>query len=350
MDELRLMDEALRLAAPTSPHPNPRVGAIVLDRDGRVVASAAHAGAGAPHAEAVALAAAGPAAVGGTLVVTLEPCAHEGRTPPCTRAIVAAGIRRVVIGAEDPDRRVGGRGIAALREAGIEVALHPDGRAAEAVDPGYFHHRRTGLPRVTLKAALTLDGQAAAADGTARWITDGPAREDGHRLRAAADAVMVGAGTLIADDPVLTVRTPGYQGRQPRPVLVAGERPLPPGAAIWRRDPIVLAPAPLEVPGGEVVVVPAEHGVDLRRGVAALGEREIVDLLVEGGPALAGAMLRAGLVQRGVFYLAGRLAGGTGRPAFGGSFATLADARDVAITGVEPVGGGVRIEFVLEEV
>jgi diaminohydroxyphosphoribosylaminopyrimidine deaminase/5-amino-6-(5-phosphoribosylamino)uracil reductase len=350
MDEQRLMDEALRLAAPTHPHPNPRVGAIVLDRDGRVVASAAHAGPGAPHAEALAIAEAGEAARGGTLVVTLEPCAHEGRTPPCTRAIVSAGIRRVVIGAEDPDRRVGGRGIATLREAGLEVALHPDGRAAEAVDPGYFHHRRTGRPRVTLKAALTLDGQAAAADGTAKWITAEAAREDGHRLRAASDAVMVGAGTVLADDPALTVRLPGYTGPQPRPVLVAGERPLPPGAAIWRRDPIVLAGRPLDVPGGEVLVVPGEHGVDLREGMAALGQREVVDLLVEGGPALAAAMLRDGLVQQGVFYLAGRLAGGSGRPAFAGTFATLADARDVVITGVEPLGGDVRIEFVLEEV
>jgi diaminohydroxyphosphoribosylaminopyrimidine deaminase/5-amino-6-(5-phosphoribosylamino)uracil reductase len=349
MDEQRLMDEAVRLAAPTHPHPNPRVGAVVVDRAGRVVASASHAGAGAPHAEALALAEAGDSAAGGTLVVTLEPCVHEGRTPPCSQAIIAAGVRRVVIGAEDPDRRVGGRGIAALREAGIEVAVHPDRRAVEALDPGYFHHRRTGLPRVTLKAALTLDGQVAAADGTSRWITGEAARQDGHRLRSAADAVMVGAGTLLADDPRLTVRLPGYAGRQPRPVVVAGERPLPPDAAIWERDPMVLAPRPIETPGGEVLVVPGDGGVDLREAMTALGERGVVDLLVEGGPALGAAMVRAGLVQQGVFYLAGRLAGGVGFPAFAGRFATLADARRVAITGVEELGGDVRVEFVLEE-
>ncbi len=348
MDEERLMREAISLAAPSRPHPNPRVGALVLDRAGRVVSRAAHAGPGQAHAEAAALAAAGERARGGTLVVTLEPCDHTGRTPPCTDAILAAGVRCVLVGAVDPDSRVSGRGLARLRAAGLEVREGIAVGAAEALDAGYFHHRRTGRPRVTLKAAVTLDGQAAAADGTSQWITSPEARADAHRLRAEADAVMVGAGTLAADDPLLTVRLPGYDGPQPRPVVVAGHRPLFRQARLWERHPLVLAPQGLDVPG-EVVVAPGPGGVDLAAGLVALGERGLLDVLVEGGPTLAGALLRAGLVDRGVFYLAARLGGGVGLPALGGPFATLSAARDLEILGAGRVGPDLRVEFIVKE-
>lgn len=348
MDDERLMREAISLARPTRPHPNPRVGALVLDAAGEIVARAAHAGVGEPHAEALALAAAGERAGRGTLVVTLEPCDHTGRTPPCTEAILASGVSRVLVGAVDPDPRVSGRGLARLRSAGLEVRVGIAEVEARALDPGYFHHRRTGRPRVTLKAALTLDGQAAAADGTSQWITSEAARADAHHLRAVADAVMVGAGTLAADDPRLTVRLPGYAGPQPRPVVVAGRRALPSEARLWERRPLVLAPGPLEAPG-EVVVVPGAEGVDLPAGLAALGVRGIVDLLVEGGPTLTGSLWRAGLVDRGVFYLGALVGGGAGLPALAGAFATLGAARAVEIVSAGPVGPDLRVEFLVKE-
>ncbi|MBN2113788.1 MAG: bifunctional diaminohydroxyphosphoribosylaminopyrimidine deaminase/5-amino-6-(5-phosphoribosylamino)uracil reductase RibD [Acidimicrobiia bacterium] len=342
------MSEAITLAAPTRPHPNPRVGALVLDAAGMVVGRAAHEGPGRPHAEVVALGQAGLRAAGGTLVVTLEPCDHTGRTPPCTASILAAGVARVVVGAVDPDERVSGRGLARLRAGGLEVHSGIAAAAVEAMDPAYFHQRRTGRPRLTLKAALTLDGQAGAADGTSQWITSAEARADGHRLRAEADAVMVGAGTLAVDDPRLTVRLPGYRGPQPRPVVVAGRRPLPAGARLWERAPVVLAPGERDCPG-EVVVVPGPDGVDLAAGLAALAGRGLLDLLVEGGPTLAGALLRAGLVQRGVFYLGARLGGGVGLPGIAGHFATLAAAREVELVSAERLGPDLRVEFFVKE-
>ena len=348
MDEGRLMREAISLAAGTRPHPNPRVGALVLGPDGLLVGRGTHAGPGFPHAEVLALEEAGDRAAGGTLVVSLEPCDHTGRTPPCTEAVLASGVARVLVGAEDPDPRVAGRGLARLRAAGLDVRSGIEAEGAEALDPGYFHHRRTGRPRVTWKAGLTLDGWAAAADGTSRWITSEESRADGHRLRAAVDAVMVGAGTVLADDPALTVRLPGYSGGQPRPVVVAGRRPLPPEARIWGRHPLVLTPGAADYPG-EVVPVPGPDGVDLAAGLAALGERGLLDVLVEGGPTLAGALLRAGLVDRGVFYLGARLGGGQGKPALVGTFATLSHGRQVRIESTAALGPDVRIEFTVEE-
>ena len=348
MDDERLMREAVSLAAGTRPHPNPRVGALVLDADARIVGRGMHTGPGSPHAEVLALEEAGERAAGGTLVVSLEPCDHIGHTPPCTEAVLASRVARVLVGMEDPDPRVAGRGIGRLRSAGVDVVVGVGAAEAEALDPGYFHHRRTGRPRVTLKAALTLDGWAAASDGTSRWITSEEAREDAHRLRAAADAVMVGAGTVLADDPALTVRLPGYSGRQPRPVVVAGRCPLPLQARLWEGRPLVLAPGPVDCPG-EVVVLPGPDGVDLAAGLVALGERGLLDLLVEGGPRLAGSLLRAGLVDRGVFYFGARLGGGVGTPALSGGFATLADARRVRIESVAPDGPDERVEFTLED-
>jgi diaminohydroxyphosphoribosylaminopyrimidine deaminase/5-amino-6-(5-phosphoribosylamino)uracil reductase len=332
--EQAAMDEALRLAAGHRTHPNPRVGSVVLDASGEIVGRGAHEGPGLPHAEAVALAEAGDSARGGTIVVTLEPCDHHGRTPPCTEAILDAGITRVVAAITDPDPQVSGRGLAHLREAGLEVEAGSHADAAEALDPGYFVHRRLGRPRVTLKWASTLDGQVAAADGTSQWITSPEASRDAHLLRSEADAVMVGAGTVIADDPRLTVRLDGYDGPQPRPVIVAGTRPLDPARALFGRDPIVYTPDDL----------PGPDGVDLGAALADLGKRDVVDLLVEGGPTLAGALLRDGLADRLVVYLAGSVAGGVGRPALGGLFETIGDQVPVAITDVRRLGPDLRVE------
>jgi diaminohydroxyphosphoribosylaminopyrimidine deaminase/5-amino-6-(5-phosphoribosylamino)uracil reductase len=348
------MAAAIEVAVDSKPHPNPRVGAVVVAPNGELLSSGFHSGPGSPHAEVVALVGAGHAAQGATLVVTLEPCNHQGRTPPCTEAILSAGIQTVVVGALDPDTRVRGGGISRLREAGVTV-VDLDDPAARALDLGYFHHRETGMPRVTLKSAMTLDGQVAARDGTSQWITSGATREDAHRLRAASDAVMVGAGTLLEDDPRLDVRLLDPKGPQPRPVVVAGRRELPVAARLFGRDPIVYATQPQALPGGEMVVVgrtgsrdlvSEDDRVDLGAVLKDLGARDTVDLLVEGGPTLAGALWSAGLVDRVVFYVGAKLAGGAGRGVFGRAFETLGDARDVAITDVTRIGDDLRIEAI----
>jgi len=342
----RWMERAVALSAATQPHPNPRVGAVVVSPHGSVVSERAHEGPGESHAEYAALADAGDAARGGTLVVTLEPCIHQGRTPPCVDAILASGVRRVLVGAVDPDDRVAGAGIERLRSAGIEVDVGLGEAQVIANDAGYFHHRNTGLPRVTLKLALTLDGQAGARDRTSQWITSEEARIDAHELRAANDAIMVGAGTLRDDDPALTVRVVGYTGRQPRPVIVAGGRAIPEDATLIARRPIVLVDdAEVPVPSGcEVVAVPASDGVDLEAGIKHLGAMGIVDLLVEGGPTLAASLLEGGLVDRLVIYLGAKLAGGTGLPGFSGVFETIGDAIPLHIDAVREIGGDLRVD------
>jgi diaminohydroxyphosphoribosylaminopyrimidine deaminase / 5-amino-6-(5-phosphoribosylamino)uracil reductase len=346
-DERELMAEAIRLAAAEHPHPNPRVGAVVVSVGGEVVGSGAHVAPGRPHAEFLALADAAAAARGGTLVVTLEPCAHHGETPPCTDRIVESGVARVVIAVEDPDPRVSGRGIVALGEAGLDVAVGVAASEAEALDPGYFHHRRTGRPLVTLKMAATLDGQAAAADGGSQWITSDRARADAHRLRARSDAVMIGAGTVLSDDPRLTARIEGHRSDRPMPVVVAGARPLPATAAVFARPGIVYSPLEVDLPNAENVVFPGGDGVDLESAIADLGKRGIVDLLVEGGPRLAGNLLRCGLVDRVVWYLGGSLAGGVGLPVIDGVFPTMGDLRRIDIVSVERLGRDLRVDAIV---
>ena len=349
--DVEYLRRALDLARPTQPHPNPRVGAVIVSPEGVVLGEGWHLGPGTDHAEVMALAAAGERARGAAMYVTLEPCAHHGRTPPCAEAVIGAGILRVVVGASDPDGRVAGKGTDRLRDAGVDVVegVLPFSEA-EAVDPGYFHHRRTGRPRLTVKAAATLDGNTAAGDFTSQWITSDSARRDGHLLRAQSDAVMVGAGTLLADDPRLDVRIEGYEGRRPRSVVVAGMRPLPSDRAVWRPGTIVLAPGPVDVPA-EVVVVPGVKAgaIDLHAALEILGRMEIVDLLVEGGATLIGNLFRTGLVDRGVFYFGSKVGGGSGIPIVAGPFPTLTDAVDVQIVDVRRLGPDVRIEFERED-
>ena len=341
------MRRALELAAPHHPHPNPRVGAVVVDSSGDVVGEGSHQGPGNAHAEAIALEQAGKGARGSTLYVTLEPCTHFGNTPPCVTAIVTAGVSRVVVGAGDPDERVSGSGLAWLRDARIEVTSEVLVDEVVAMDPGYFHHRRTGLPRVTLKLAMTLDGSIAARDGSSRWITSKEARADAHLLRAAVDAVVVGAGTLRTDDPMLTVRRPGAGGDlQPRPVIVAGSQALPATARIWEREPLVIATSKTDLPSGDLLVVEGEDGhPDPTLAAKAIADFGLLDLLLEGGAKLAGSWWRAGVVSRGVMYVAGKIGGGAGQPALGGDFASISDASEVNIGAVRNVGPDLRIEF-----
>ncbi len=344
------MDLAIRLARQFRPHPNPRVGAVIVDQHGQLVGEGAHAGQGFPHAEVIAIAAAGERSVGSTMYVTLEPCNHTGETGPCASAIISAGIMNVVVGVQDPDHRVAGAGVAALRAAGISVEFDASAPGLRNLDPGYFHHRKTGRPRFTLKTALTLDGQVAAKDGSSQWITGEEARLDGHRLRAEADAVLVGAGTLLADDPCLDVRLPGYEGPQPRPIVIAGHRRLPETAQIFGRNPVVVSCGAIAQPGEELIVLSGEDGrPDLVMAAASLGRAGWVDVLVEGGPTLAGEFLAAGLIDRGVWYLASKLAGGIGHAAFSRDFERLSDTRPVEIVDVRKVGADLRVEFVMED-
>jgi diaminohydroxyphosphoribosylaminopyrimidine deaminase/5-amino-6-(5-phosphoribosylamino)uracil reductase len=344
------MRRAIELASAHRTHPNPRVGAVVLDSNGEVIGEGSHAGPGHPHAEAVALTAAGSAARGGTVIVTLEPCTFFGRTPPCVDAVIDAGVARVVIGAIDPDSRVAGAGIAALRRQGIEVDSGDLVEETEALDPAYFHHRRTGRPRVTLKAALTLDGQLAASDRSSRWITGKAARDDGHRLRSQFDAVMVGSGTVISDDPQLDVRIADYAGPQPRPIVLVGVRDLPRASKILQRQPLLVAGRKLDDSTGAIQVPAGPDGrPSLDEALRAIGEEGYLDILVEGGAGLASGLWNRGLVDRGVFYVAGRIAGGHGLGLFDGAWNTLEDSIEVDIVDVMKLGPDLRIEWVVAQ-
>ena len=328
-DDERRMAEAVAVAATARQraHPNPWVGCILEGADGRMV-SAATESPGGLHAEAGALAnarAAGIRTEGATVWVTLEPCSHHGRTPPCADALVEAGVARVVVALADPDRRVAGQGILRLRGAGIEVVLGVAKAVVEEQLAPYLHHRRTGMPWVVLKMAASLDGRTAAPDGSSRWITGPEARADSHRLRAESDAVLVGAGTVRADDPSLTVRLPD--------------------AARGIRDPlrVVLGRAP-----ERAKVHPClELGGPLLGVLDRLGEQGVVQVLVEGGPHVAGSFHRAGLVNRYVLYLAPALFGGDdARPVFAGRGApTMPDVTRGAITSVTRLGADLRIDL-----
>lgn len=324
--EHRAMGRALAAGAEVRRRtpPNPWVGAVVRTADGREFVGATEPPGG-RHAEIVALdaaRAAGADLVGATAVVTLEPCCHHGRTPPCTDALIGAGVARVVVAVVDPDPQVGGGGLAALREAGVavEVGLRAD-EATASLRP-YLHHRRTGRPFVVLKLAATLDGRTAAADGSSRWITGAAARADVHRLRAESDAVLVGRGTVLADDPELTVRTGA--GPDPRRVVLGTAPPAARVHPCW------------ELTG------------DLGDVLDELGRRGVLQLLVEGGPTVAASFHRAGLVDRYVLHLAPALMGGDdGRPVLTGPGArTIDDAWRGRMVSCRPVGED--LEIVLE--
>ena len=348
--EVKAMERALELAGRGGSHPNPCVGALLLSSDGGVLAEGVtDPWPGLMHAERAALAALGTHAAASTLVVTLEPCTHTGRSGPCTEAILGAGIDRVVVGALDPDPRAGGAGVARLQSAGVDVEVGVLAADVEAADPAYFHHRRTGRPRFLIKSAVTIDGQTAARDGTSRWITSPEAREDTHRLRAGADAVMVGAGTVRADDPLLSVRTPGYDGPQPAAVVVAGRRDLPPDARLWERpETLVYATRPLDIPV-EVVEVEGDGRPRLAAVAADLGERGLLAVLVEGGAELVHGLWQEGLVDGGVTYVGALAAGGAGIGAVAGAWDTLSDAHPLEIMGAEPVGPDIKVTWTVRE-
>ena len=311
--------------------PNPWVGCVIVTPDGGVFQGATHEPGG-PHAEIDALRRAGDKARGATLYVTLEPCAHTGRTPPCTDAIIDAGVRRVVIAIEDPDPHVAGRGVAQLRahEIDVDTGLLADDVSRQLAP--YLTHRRTNRPHVVLKLALTLDGYIAAPDGSSTWITGAAARADAHRLRAESDAIVVGAGTVRSDDPALTVRdfTPVHG------VPAAGLDPLR----------VVLG----RVPPGARIAPAIEHEGDLSSLLDDLGRRGVLQLMVEGGAHVAGQFHRAGLVDEYVLYVAPAMMGGDdGRRAFAGEGApTMAELTRGRFVSVDRLGDDLRIVVVVD--
>ncbi|YCU73231.1 bifunctional diaminohydroxyphosphoribosylaminopyrimidine deaminase/5-amino-6-(5-phosphoribosylamino)uracil reductase RibD [Mycobacteroides abscessus] len=289
------MDLAIRVAEEVkgSTYPNPPVGAVILDAAGQVAGVGGTRPPGQEHAEVVALAGAGAAARGGTAVVTLEPCNHQGRTGPCVDALAAAGVSRVVYAVADPNPQAAG-GAARLRTLGIEVL---DGLASDRVSAGplreWLHKQRTGRPHVTWKYGASVDGRSAANDGTSQWITSEQSRADVHRRRAFADAVLVGTGTVFADDPQLTARTPDNELVPHQPLrVVVGMREVSSDAKVLNDD-------------SHTMVIRTHDPAEV---LAALGDR--TDIILEGGPTLAGAFLRAGLVDRILAYLAPMLLGG----------------------------------------
>jgi diaminohydroxyphosphoribosylaminopyrimidine deaminase/5-amino-6-(5-phosphoribosylamino)uracil reductase len=343
-EDEKFMRRALRLAEKGLGRtaPNPAVGAVIV-RNGRIVGEGYHRKAGAPHAEVYAIRAAGEDARGATLYVTLEPCNHEGRTPPCTHAVLRAGVRRVIIGALDPNHNVVGGGTRFLREKGLEVRSGCLGEESRLLVAPFAKHLVTGLPWVRAKVACSMDGRTATRTGNSKWITNERARAFGHRMRAVSGAILVGRGTIVADDPQLTCRWGGKAVPDPVRVVLDSRLRTDPSSRVCRlessaRTIIVgaehLASAArkkaLEAAGAEVWTVPPDQQgrVDVPSVLSRLGGRGIQSVLVEGGPTVHGAFWDQGLVDEALFFYAALVIGGTdAQPAIGGSGAdTLAAA------------------------
>ena len=356
------MARALRLAANGryAAHPNPMVGCVIA-QEGEIVAEGWHAVAGEAHAEINALQAAGDRARGSTVFVTLEPCVHHGKTPPCTDALIGAGVAEVVVGAEDPNPRVSGAGFEALREAGIRVRtglLQPE---AEELNRGFIKRVTAGRPRVRIKIAASLDGRTAMASGQSQWITGPDARADVQEWRAASGAVMTGIGTVLVDNPSLTVRDPALDlhGRQPlRVVLDKGLRmpvsakmlTLPGKTVVYCADDGKRGP--LQDAGAEVVKAPVRHDglIDAGWVLDDLGKREVNDVLIEAGPTLAGSLLEGGHLDELVIYQAPHIMGSETKAMFRTpEWTRLADRLALDITDLRRVGTDLRITARLKD-
>jgi diaminohydroxyphosphoribosylaminopyrimidine deaminase/5-amino-6-(5-phosphoribosylamino)uracil reductase len=346
------MARALRLATRGlySTMPNPRVGCVIV-RDDRVVGEGWHEQAGEPHAEIHALRAAGKLAQGATAYVSLEPCAHHGRTPPCADALMASGVGRVVAAMQDPNPSVAGQGMSRLTAAGIATAVGLLESQARELNIG-FHSRMTrGRPWVRVKAAASLDGRTALSGGASQWITGEAARLDGHRLRARACAILTGVGTVLADDPRMTAR--GVEvGRQPLRVIVDSRLRTPPKARILQGGALVVGALPesgrkaaLEAVGAEVLLLPAPDGrVDLQFLLRELGRRGMNELHVEAGRTLNGALLAQGLADELVLYLAPMFLGNAARGLFDlPELSSLDEARTWRQHDLRQVGGDLRL-------
>jgi diaminohydroxyphosphoribosylaminopyrimidine deaminase / 5-amino-6-(5-phosphoribosylamino)uracil reductase len=343
--------------------PNPAVGCVIVNQE-RVVGRGWTQPGGRPHAETEALRRAGTAARGATAYVSLEPCRHWGQTPPCADALINSGVRRVVVALEDPDPRVAGGGIRRLRDAGIEVETGLGAPEAAEINAGFLARQRRARPLVTLKLATSLDGRIAIASGESRWITGPPARAHGHLLRTRHDAIMVGTGTVLADNPQLTCRLPGLADRSPMRVVLDRKLRIPPtahviaGASQIRTWVLTLRSADLLRRGAflargvNLIETEPDAGgrIDLVAALSALGERGVTRLLVEGGARLAAALLRLRLVDRLVWMHAPLLIGGDGIPAVGAlGLAALVEAPGFERAATETAGDDVLTVFRFRE-
>ena len=378
------MARALELAARglETTHPNPRVGCVIAQGE-EIVGEGWHERAGEPHAEVNALRAAGPRAAGATAYVTLEPCSHHGRTPPCVDALIAARVARVVFALEDPNPRVSGRGAQALRQAGVSVESGVLAAEAAAINPGFLARMRSGRPWVRVKLAMSLDGRTALANGASRWITGPAAREDVQHWRARSSAILTGVGTVLADDPRLDVRLPdpphGPPRTQPLRVVLDTRLRIPPGAKMLttggtvlimtaakrgegeaefaaRRSQLMARGAVIEeVPSsafgavaGDAAVGPAPGtiGLSLPDVLDRLGRREINELWVEAGARLAGALLRQGLVDELIVYIAPKLLGPQARPLMEmAELRALQDAPSFTVVETRQIGDDIRLSL-----
>jgi len=351
------MQRALQLAERGlySTDPNPRVGCVLV-RDGQIVGEGWHELAGGPHAEIVALQQAGEQARGATAYVSLEPCCHHGKTPPCSEALIASGVVRVVAAMQDPNPLVAGKGLAQIAAAGIAVASGLLSVQAEALNPGFVSRMRHGKPWLRCKLAMSLDGRTAMASGESKWITGAAARADVHRLRARSSAIMSGIGTILADDPSLTVRLEddSLAARQPLRVILDPHLSTPPTARFLSQagqSLIVTAcedvapQAILQAAGAEVVCLPGgPDKIDLQALMGLLAERQINEVLLETGAILSGALLHAGVIDELIIYMAPKLMGNHAKGLFDTpGLDKLADAVSLAIQDIRAIGKDWRI-------
>jgi diaminohydroxyphosphoribosylaminopyrimidine deaminase/5-amino-6-(5-phosphoribosylamino)uracil reductase len=365
----RFMARAIQLARRGwyTTHPNPRVGCVIV-KDGEIIAEGFHRRAGEPHAERNALEKAADAAKGATAYVTLEPCCHHGRTPPCTDALIGAGVNRVVVGMPDPNPMVAGQGIKQLRQAGIEVTEDVMRPQTETLNPGFIKRMTLGLPYIRCKMAMSLDGRTAMANGESQWITSAPARADVQRLRAQSAAILTGVGTLLADNPSMNVRLTaaelGLESDLPQPhplrVVLDPDLATPTDAKMLKlsgptlivcSDEQPVHGAALEAAGAQIVRLPGDkEQLDLHQVVRYLGEQEINEVLLESGATLAGAMLEQGLVDELVIYLAPHLMGDKGRGLFTlPGIAQMSDRIGLQVTDLRQFGEDIRITAKLNQ-
>ena len=375
MNDQAFMGRALQLAelGLYTTDPNPRVGSVVV-RDGVIVGEGAHWRAGEAHAEIHAMRAAGERVRGATVYITLEPCSHHGRTPPCADALIAAGVARVVVAMQDPNPLVGGRGLARLRTAGIAVETGIMEFEAHALNPGFLRRMQRGRPWVRVKLASSLDGRTAMASGESKWITGPAARRDVQHWRGQAGAILTGSGTVLADDPHLTVRlTPAEMVadggadpshfpeliaapiRQPLRVVIDSRLQTPRSARLFDGGAVLILTtaeradadkaADLRALGAEVVAVPAaaDGQIDLPAVLDLLGQREVNELHVEAGSGLAGALARFGLVDEWLFYLAPCLMGSGARPLLDWPLQQMAERAELDIFACDRVGDALRL-------
>ncbi|MCU1731371.1 MULTISPECIES: bifunctional diaminohydroxyphosphoribosylaminopyrimidine deaminase/5-amino-6-(5-phosphoribosylamino)uracil reductase RibD [unclassified Pseudomonas] len=354
------MARALELARKGlySTHPNPRVGCVIV-RDGEVVGEGWHVRAGEPHAEVHALRQAGELARGACAYVTLEPCSHHGRTPPCAEALVKAGVARVVAAMQDPNPQVAGNGLKRLADAGIEVASGVLEAEARALNPGFLKRMEHGLPYVRVKLAMSLDGRTAMASGESQWITGPAARSAVQRLRARSSVVLSSASSVLADNARMTVRGAELGldadtaalalSRPPLRVLIDGRLRLPLDAPFYQAGPALVVTAAADDPryaanGQELLRLPGADGqVDLRQLLVELAGRGVNEVLVEAGPGLAGAFAQLGLVDEYQLFIAGKFLGSSARPLLDWPLARMSEAPALKITDMRAVGDDWRV-------